>query len=65
MLTLLVFASCQSVKPYQRAYLNDREMQFGSMTVEAWNKKRMLIAKVRQEPEKERQAEVVVAGKLL
>lgn len=39
MLTLLVFASCQSVKPYQRAYLNDREMQFGSMTVESMEQK--------------------------
>jgi hypothetical protein len=31
---LVVFASCQSVKPYQRAFLNDRDMQFGSQTAE-------------------------------
>ena len=27
-------ASCQTVKPYQRAYLNDRDMVFGTATVE-------------------------------
>lgn len=31
---IMVFTSCQSVKPYQRAYLNDRDMQFGSQTAE-------------------------------
>lgn len=32
---LLIFlASCQTVKPYQRAYLNDRDMVFGTSTVE-------------------------------
>jgi len=25
---------CQAVKPYQRAYLNDRDMTFGSTTIE-------------------------------
>jgi len=29
-----ILVGCQSVKPYQRAYLNDREMEFGSATVE-------------------------------
>ena len=38
-LILLFFSSCQSVKPYQRAYLNDRDMQFGSMTVETMEQK--------------------------
>lgn len=27
--SILLLASCQSVKPYQRAYLNDHEMQAG------------------------------------
>jgi len=36
---ILVFAinllvGCQTVKPYQRAYLNDRDMAFGSSTSE-------------------------------
>jgi len=30
----LVISACQSVKPYQRAYLNDREMQFKIPTAE-------------------------------
>ena len=29
-----ILVGCQSVKPYQRAYLNDRDMAFGSTTVE-------------------------------
>ncbi len=31
--------SCQSVKPYQRAYLNDREMVFGATSVESMEQK--------------------------
>jgi hypothetical protein len=31
---IFILAGCQSVKPYQRAYLNDRDMEFGSTTVE-------------------------------
>ena len=27
--SILLLAGCQSVKPYQRAYLNDHEMQAG------------------------------------
>ncbi|MCB9338809.1 MAG: DUF4266 domain-containing protein [Lewinellaceae bacterium] len=27
--SLLVWSSCQTVKPYQRTYLNDPEMQMG------------------------------------
>jgi hypothetical protein len=34
MFFILVITACQSVKPYQRAYLNDREMQFKNSTVE-------------------------------
>ncbi len=34
MFLLIVITSCQSVKPYQRAYLNDKDMQFGSQTAE-------------------------------
>jgi hypothetical protein len=32
LLVLSVFSACQSVKPYQRAYLNDRDMQLGAQT---------------------------------
>lgn len=28
-LLLIMFTGCESVKPYQRAYLNDREMKMG------------------------------------
>lgn len=35
----LLSTSCQSVKPYQRAYLNDRDMQFGAETVEFMEQK--------------------------
>lgn len=30
LLFTVLLMSCQSVKPYQRAYLNDRDMAFGS-----------------------------------
>ena len=30
----LILMGCQAVKPYQRAYLNDRDMAFGSTTIE-------------------------------
>jgi hypothetical protein len=33
-LLLIILTSCQAVKPYQRAYLNDRDMVFGSTSVE-------------------------------
>lgn len=33
-LVIILLASCQTVKPYQRAYLNDRDMYFGTTTVE-------------------------------
>jgi len=36
---LTLFASCQTVKPYQRAYLNDRDMKFGSATAENMEQK--------------------------
>lgn len=39
MLLLNSFASCQSVKPYQRAYLNDRDMQFVGQSAELMEKK--------------------------
>ena len=39
LLFLMLFSSCQSVKPYQRAYLNDREMAFGSTAAEAMEQK--------------------------
>ncbi|HEX5172245.1 MAG TPA: DUF4266 domain-containing protein [Cyclobacteriaceae bacterium] len=29
LLAMLAASSCQPVKPYQRSYLNDHEMQFG------------------------------------
>lgn len=29
LLILIVFSSCQTVKPYQRAYLNDSAMKMG------------------------------------
>lgn len=35
----LACTSCQTVKPYQRAYLNDRDMQFGSHTAEVMEQK--------------------------
>lgn len=31
--------SCQAVKPYQRVYLNDRDMQFGVFTQEFMEQK--------------------------
>ena len=30
LLAVLILSGCQSVKPYQRVYLNDPEMQMGS-----------------------------------
>jgi hypothetical protein len=33
-IVLLFTASCQSIKPYQRAYLNDRDMQFKNAAAE-------------------------------
>lgn len=39
LLALMVLSSCQSVKPYQRAYLNDRDMQFGNLQVENMEQK--------------------------
>ncbi len=39
MFLLVGITSCQSVKPYQRAYLNDKDMQFGSQTAEMMEQK--------------------------
>ncbi|MBV6441803.1 MAG: hypothetical protein EPGJADBJ_03493 [Saprospiraceae bacterium] len=33
LLLALLATGCQSVKPYQRAYLNDREMQAGQKSI--------------------------------
>jgi len=30
----MLTAACQSVKPYQRSYLNDKDMQFKNSTAE-------------------------------
>lgn len=35
----LILTSCQAVKPYQRAYLNDRDMIFGSSASENMEQK--------------------------
>ncbi|MDB5228096.1 MAG: hypothetical protein JWN78_2289 [Bacteroidota bacterium] len=34
--TLLFICSCQTVKPYQRVYLNDPEMQMGKNNAERY-----------------------------
>lgn len=36
-LIALVVSSCQTVKPYQRAYLNDDNMQTGKQTIEKFS----------------------------
>ena len=38
-IVLLSVTSCQSVKPYQRMYLEDREMAFGTKTIEGMDLK--------------------------
>ncbi len=39
LITVTILASCQSVKPYQRAYLNDRDFQFGIAAAETMEQK--------------------------
>lgn len=34
---IAMFASCESVKPYQRVYLNDREMKMGQRGARAFD----------------------------
>lgn len=33
-MALLVLQSCQTVKPYQKQYINDSEMELGSKSIE-------------------------------
>jgi Domain of unknown function (DUF4266) len=38
----LLFSSCQSVKPYQRVYLNDHFMQLGTRPVKSFGEKALV-----------------------
>ncbi|MCU0371164.1 MAG: DUF4266 domain-containing protein [Bacteroidales bacterium] len=39
LLTLMLLSSCQSVKPYQRVYLNDHFMKMGKKPVDGFGEK--------------------------
>ncbi len=38
---LIMLGSCQSVKPYQRVYLNDHFMQLGKKPIDGFSEKAM------------------------